>query len=93
LARASSRYASSIGFLGVNATLARRSCCRINGKRRNTNDDSASFFGQGGHLRKDFPLLLSACQKKFPNIALSATPAVGEEFELFCEQSSILASE
>ena len=37
------------------------------------------FFGQGGHLRNDFPLLLKECQQKFPRIALSATPAVGED--------------
>jgi sirohydrochlorin cobaltochelatase len=37
------------------------------------------FFGQGGHLRNDFPALLTACQEKFPKIALSATPAVGED--------------
>jgi sirohydrochlorin cobaltochelatase len=37
------------------------------------------FFGQGGHLRNDFPALLSACQEKFPQIILSATPAVGED--------------
>ena len=37
------------------------------------------FFGQGGHLRNDFPALLSNCQEKFPTIALSATPAVGED--------------
>jgi len=37
------------------------------------------FFGQGGHLRNDFPVLLSACQEKFPQIVLSATPAVGED--------------
>jgi sirohydrochlorin cobaltochelatase len=37
------------------------------------------FFGQGGHLRNDFPVLLSACREKFPNIQLSATPAVGED--------------
>ena len=37
------------------------------------------FFGQGGHLRNDFPVLLSACQEKFPSVALSATPAVGED--------------
>jgi sirohydrochlorin cobaltochelatase len=37
------------------------------------------FFGQGGHLRNDFPVLLSACQDKFPAIKLSATPAVGED--------------
>lgn len=37
------------------------------------------FFGQGGHLRNDFPVLLSVCRDKFPNITLSATPAVGED--------------
>jgi sirohydrochlorin cobaltochelatase len=37
------------------------------------------FFGQGGHLRNDFPVLLSACKDKFPEIKLSATPAVGED--------------
>ena len=37
------------------------------------------FFGQGGHLRNDFPILLDACKQQFPNIALSATPAVGED--------------
>jgi sirohydrochlorin cobaltochelatase len=37
------------------------------------------FFGQGGHLRNDFPVLLSACQEKFPEVKLSTTPAVGED--------------
>ena len=37
------------------------------------------FFGQGGHLRNDFPVLLEACREKFPQIDLSATPAVGED--------------
>jgi len=37
------------------------------------------FFGQGGHLRNDFPVLLDACRAKFPQISLSATPAVGED--------------
>jgi sirohydrochlorin cobaltochelatase len=37
------------------------------------------FFGQGGHLRNDFPVLMSACQEKFPGIKLSTTPAVGED--------------
>ena len=37
------------------------------------------FFSQGSHLRNDFPVLLTACQDKFPGIQLSATPAVGED--------------
>jgi sirohydrochlorin cobaltochelatase len=37
------------------------------------------FFGQGGHLRNDFPVLLDSCQTKFPQIALSVTSAVGED--------------
>ena len=37
------------------------------------------FFGQGGHLRNDFPVLLHSCREKFPQITLSTTPAVGED--------------
>jgi sirohydrochlorin cobaltochelatase len=37
------------------------------------------FFGQGGHLRNDFPVLMEACREKFPEIELSATSAVGED--------------
>jgi sirohydrochlorin cobaltochelatase len=37
------------------------------------------FFGQGGHLRNDFPVLLDACKAKFPAVTLCATPAVGED--------------
>ena len=37
------------------------------------------FFGQGGHLRNDFPVLLETCREKFPQVLLSATPAVGED--------------
>jgi sirohydrochlorin cobaltochelatase len=37
------------------------------------------FFGQGGHLRNDFPVLLEACRGKFPGVILSATQAVGED--------------
>jgi len=37
------------------------------------------FFGQGGHLRNDFPVLLEECRIAHPHVALSATPAVGED--------------
>jgi sirohydrochlorin cobaltochelatase len=37
------------------------------------------FFGQGGHLRNDFPVLLNSCQEKFPSVKLSAALAVGED--------------
>ncbi|MBT8526779.1 sirohydrochlorin chelatase [Polynucleobacter paneuropaeus] len=37
------------------------------------------FFGQGGHLRNDFPALLKECQAQFTAVTLSATPAVGED--------------
>ena len=36
------------------------------------------FFGQGGHLRKDLPLILEECRQQFPQIKLSTSPAVGE---------------
>ena len=37
------------------------------------------FFGQGGHLRNDYPVLLEKCRSQFPGIQLSTTPAVGED--------------
>ena len=40
------------------------------------------FFGQGGHLRKDFPKLLEACQLQFPQVSLSASSAVGEDTQV-----------
>jgi sirohydrochlorin cobaltochelatase len=40
------------------------------------------FFGQGGHLRNDFPVLLEECQSKFPNMKLSRSSAVGESDEV-----------
>ena len=36
------------------------------------------FFGQGSHLRNDFPRILEECQSEFSDISLNATPAVGE---------------
>jgi len=40
------------------------------------------FFGQGGHLRNDFPKLLEACQLQFPQVSLSASSAVGEDTQV-----------
>jgi sirohydrochlorin cobaltochelatase len=37
------------------------------------------FFGQGGHLREDFPRLLDDAKQKFPDLHLSASQAVGED--------------
>ena len=37
------------------------------------------FFGQGGHLRNDFPVLLEECRAKYPAVQLRSTPAVGED--------------
>lgn len=36
------------------------------------------FFGQGGHLRRDFPVLLDECRAAHPGLDLAATPPVGE---------------
>jgi sirohydrochlorin cobaltochelatase len=36
------------------------------------------FFGQGGHLRKDLPVLLENCRQQFPKVKLSTSSAVGE---------------
>ena len=37
------------------------------------------FFGQGGHLRNDFPLMLAEAQKSHPGVKFSVSPAVGED--------------
>jgi sirohydrochlorin cobaltochelatase len=37
------------------------------------------FFGQGGHMRRDFPAILAACQGKHPQVRLGAKAAVGED--------------
>jgi len=36
------------------------------------------FFGQGSHLRNNFPKILEECRSKFLDISLNATPAIGE---------------
>jgi len=40
------------------------------------------FFGQGGHLRKDLPVILENCRTQFPEINLSTSSAVGESDEV-----------
>ena len=37
------------------------------------------FFGQGGHIRNDFPAILKECQAQHPQLKLSSKPAVGED--------------
>ena len=36
------------------------------------------FFGQGGHLRRDFPVILDECRQAHPGVNLIAIPPVGE---------------
>lgn len=36
------------------------------------------FFGQGGHLRNDYPLLLQECRLQYPKIELKTALPVGE---------------
>ena len=36
------------------------------------------FFGQGGHLRRDFPLLIDACRARHPSLDIRVSSAVGE---------------
>ena len=40
------------------------------------------FFGQGGHMRKDFPIILKECQTKHPELQLRAKAAVGEDLSV-----------
>jgi sirohydrochlorin cobaltochelatase len=37
------------------------------------------FFGQGGHLRKDLPVILEACRGAHPEVLISCAAAVGED--------------
>lgn len=37
------------------------------------------FFGQGGHVRKDLPLLVEQCQAAYPSVLIRCAGAVGED--------------
>ncbi|AZG15304.1 sirohydrochlorin chelatase [Cupriavidus pauculus] len=36
------------------------------------------FLGQGGHLRRDFPLLVEECRARHPGVDIGVATAVGE---------------
>lgn len=37
------------------------------------------FFGQGGHVRRDLPLVIEACRAAHPDVDIRATVPVGED--------------
>jgi sirohydrochlorin cobaltochelatase len=37
------------------------------------------FFGQGGHVRKDLPLIIEQCQALHPSALIKCAGAVGED--------------
>lgn len=37
------------------------------------------FFGQGGHVRRDLPMLITQCQAAHPGIAINCAAAAGED--------------
>jgi sirohydrochlorin cobaltochelatase len=37
------------------------------------------FFGQGGHLRRDLPVLIATLRTKFPGTTFRLAPAAGED--------------
>ena len=37
------------------------------------------FFGQGGHVRRDLPLVIAACRTAHPDIDIRAAVPVGED--------------
>jgi sirohydrochlorin cobaltochelatase len=37
------------------------------------------FFGQGGHLRRDLPVLIAALRTQFPGTIFRLAPAAGED--------------
>lgn len=36
------------------------------------------FFGKGGHLKNDFPVIMASMQQKHPSLNIEATAAVGQ---------------
>ncbi|HEX4843538.1 MAG TPA: CbiX/SirB N-terminal domain-containing protein [Limnobacter sp.] len=36
------------------------------------------FFGRGGHLKNDFPVLMTEMQQMYPAVSIEATTAVGQ---------------
>lgn len=36
------------------------------------------FFGQGAHLREDFPIIVEECRRMYPNIKIKTYTPVGE---------------
>jgi sirohydrochlorin cobaltochelatase len=37
------------------------------------------FFGQGGHVRRDLPLIIDACRAAHPDVDIRGTVPVGED--------------
>ena len=40
------------------------------------------FFGQGGHIRRDLPLILDQCRSANPSVEIRCATAVGEDAEV-----------
>lgn len=40
------------------------------------------FFGQGGHVLRDLPVILDEIRQSHPQLAIKASPAVGESEEV-----------
>jgi sirohydrochlorin cobaltochelatase len=50
------------------------------------------FLGRGGHLRRDFPVLLEAARARAPGVMVRETPAVGELPAVIAAMSSAILS-
>jgi sirohydrochlorin cobaltochelatase len=40
------------------------------------------FFGQGGHIRRDLPVILDQCRAAHPSVEIRCSTAVGEDDEV-----------
>ncbi|WP_109484058.1 CbiX/SirB N-terminal domain-containing protein [Paraburkholderia sp. C35] len=40
------------------------------------------FFGQGGHIRRDLPVILDQCRSANPSVEIRCSTAVGEDAEV-----------
>jgi sirohydrochlorin cobaltochelatase len=37
------------------------------------------FFGQGGHIRRDLPMVIEKCRELYPAVEIRCAVAVGED--------------
>lgn len=49
------------------------------------------FLGQGGHLKRDLPVLAQAIRARHPGLELVLAPAIGEQAEVIAALATLIA--